>query len=358
MPSIHVFNSILVTNPICFYKTFKTNKTHHHVSSSSYALNSKNNITEIPIKESHDFYEKPTTQLSLKPLVDEIKGLPFKEKHQIITVQKLNGDLGTIFEFNELLLALVVAEEPYLALKLFDEMSSYGLEPDSWTFSVIIRCYCENNDFDEAESVLRYMLDNGFVPNFSAVNILMNSLCKKGKLQRAFGVLDLMGGIGFKPTIGLNVDKKMMNSLLRGLCRRFCRGRKEDLFRDAYQFFEKMKNDGNVFESSTYDLVIQTLCIGKKIDEASVSLQTMIRMGFSPQIITLNGVIQALCVEGKANEALFVLVLLNEGGIVPSRGSYNLLIDGLNKHGNFFGACNVYGAAVKRGLIPSKKPQQ
>ncbi|KAM6550411.1 hypothetical protein CsatB_000219 [Cannabis sativa] len=494
MPSpIHVFNSILVTNPICFYKTFKTNQTHHHVSSSSYALNSKNNITEIPIKESHDFYEKPTTQLSLKPLVDEIKGLPFKEKHQIITVQKLNGDLGTIFEFNELLLALVVAEEPYLALKLFDEMSSYGLEPDSWTFSVIIRCYCENNDFDEAESVLRYMLDNGFVPNFSAVNILMNSLCKKGKLQRAFGVLDLMGGIGFKPTvqiyncllkglcyvgrveeafdmlmrmkkdsivgvdmysytavmggfckvgrsdeamellnealemslspnvvtfntlfngfcvegrplegikilkmmkerdcqpdyisystllhgllkwrktktalricnemleIGLNVDKKMMNSLLRGLCRRFCRGRKEDLFRDAYQFFEKMKNDGNVFESSTYDLVIQTLCIGKKIDEASVSLQTMIRMGFSPQIITLNGVIQALCVEGKANEALFVLVLLNEGGIVPSRGSYNLLIDGLNKHGNFFGACNVYGAAVKRGLIPSKKPQQ
>uniref|UniRef100_A0A803QDU7 FAD-binding PCMH-type domain-containing protein n=1 Tax=Cannabis sativa TaxID=3483 RepID=A0A803QDU7_CANSA len=448
---------------------------------------------EIPIKESHDFYEKPTTQLSLKPLVDEIKGLPFKEKHQIITVQKLNGDLGTIFEFNELLLALVVAEEPYLALKLFDEMSSYGLEPDSWTFSVIIRCYCENNDFDEAESVLRYMLDNGFVPNFSAVNILMNSLCKKGKLQRAFGVLDLMGGIGFKPTvqiyncllkglcyvgrveeafdmlmrmkkdsivgvdmysytavmggfckvgrsdeamellnealemslspnvvtfntlfngfcvegrplegikilkmmkerdcqpdyisystllhgllkwrktktalricnemleIGLNVDKKMMNSLLRGLCRRFCRGRKEDLFRDAYQFFEKMKNDGNVFESSTYDLVIQTLCIGKKIDEASVSLQTMIRMGFSPQIIILNGVIQALCVEGKANEALFVLVLLNEGGIVPSRGSYNLLIDGLNKHGNFFGACNVYGAAVKRGLIPSKKPQQ
>ncbi|XP_062094548.1 pentatricopeptide repeat-containing protein At5g41170, mitochondrial-like [Humulus lupulus] len=491
MPSpIHVFHSLLLANPICFYKNFNTNnnKTHH----ASYALNlpEKNNITGLPIKENQ-------TQFGLKLLVDEIKGLPFKDKDEIISRRKLNGDLGTIFEFNELLLALVTAEEPHLALKLFDEMSSYGLEADAWTFSIVIRCYCENKNLDEAERVLRYMVDNGFLPNFSAINILMNSLCKKGKLQRAFGVLDLMGGIGFKPTvqiyncllkglcyvgrveeafdmlmrmkkdsivevdmysytavmdgfckvgrsdeamellnealgrslspnvvtfntlfngfcvegrplegikilklmrerncepdsisystllhgllkwrktktalrifnelvgIGLKVDKKMMNSLLRGLCRRYCRGRKEDLFQDAYQVFGKMKNDdhgdGSVFEPSTYDLMIQTLCIGKKIDEASVNLQTMIQMGFSPQIITLNGVIQALCVEGKVNEALFVLVLLNEDGIVPSRGSYNLLIDGLNKHGHSLGACNVYGAALKQGLIPAKKPHQ
>ncbi|PON51580.1 Tetratricopeptide-like helical domain containing protein [Parasponia andersonii] len=488
----------LLGNPIRFKSNFRIN--HNKTQHASYALNlpEKNDIFSnqkenngLPIKENLD---ERTTKLGRESLVDKIKALPSKEKTEIITSPELNGDLGTILEFNDMLWALLTAQEPDLALKLFDEMSSYGLVPDSWTFSIVIRCYCENKNLGEAERVLGYMLENGFRPNFSAVTVLLNSLSKKGKLQRAFGVLDIMDKIGLKPTvqtyncllkglcyvgrveeafemlvrmkkeaivepdifsytavmdgyckvgrsdeavellnealemglapdvftfntlfngfcvegrpleglkilklmrekdckpdyisystllhgllkwrktktalriynemvgIGLNVDKKMVNSLVRGLCTRSCKGRKEDLFEDAYLVFEKLKSDDDsVIDPITYDLVIQALCMGKKTDEASVNLQKMIQMGFSPRMVTFNGVIQALCAEGKVIEALFVLASLNEGGRVPSRVCYNILIDELNRHGSSLGACYMYGAALKRGLIPSSKPQQ
>ena len=495
--------SPLLGYPIRFNKNFKINhnKTHH----ASYALNlpEKGHIfynqkenDGLPIKENgpqnQDFDER-NSKFGIKNLVNEIKTLPSKERTKIITSRELNGDLGTTFEFNALLLDLLTAEEADLALKLFDEMSSYGLVADSWTFSIVIRCYCENKNLDEAERVLSYMLENGFHPNFSALAVLVNSLCKKGKLQRALGVLDIMGKIGYKPTvqtyngllkglcyvgrveeafdmlmrmnkeaiikpdiysytavmdglckvgrsdeavellnealdmglapdvvtfntlfngfcvegrpsegikilklmkerncrpdyisystflhgllkwrktktalriydemvgIGLKVDKKMVNSLVRVLCRRYCRGRKKDSLEDAYRVFEKMKNDEeSAVSPSTYDLMIQALCTGKKTDEASVNLQKMIRMGFSPRTITFNGVIQALCAEGKVLEALSHLVLLIENGRVPSRVCFNLLVDELNRRGNSLGACNVYGAALKRGLFPSSNPQ-
>lgn len=155
---------------------------------------------------------------------------------------------------------------------------------------------------------------------------------------------------------GVEVDGRLMNNLVRGLCRR---SRKEkDLLEDAHEVFEKMQNEVLGIDASTYGLMIQTLCMEKKMDAAVVCLQEMIGMGYSPWIITFNNVIKTLCVEGKVTEALLVLSIMYEGGRGTNGISYNPLIHGLNRRGSLLGACSVYGAALKRGVIPNTKPQQ
>lgn len=47
-----------------------------------------------------------------------------------------------------------------------------------------------------------------------------------------------------------------------------------------------------------------------------------------------------------------------ENSKIPSRMSYDLLIHELNRQERTLGACNVYGAALVRGVVPHKKPRR
>ncbi|RXI01574.1 hypothetical protein DVH24_014923 [Malus domestica] len=436
-------------------------------------------------------FDDPASRLQVQDFIDRIRAMPSKKTSEIHGVFEKDGCFQTASEFNSLLMALVIAQEPDIALSLFDEISSaLWLVPDSLTFSILIRCYCGKNDLDGARGVLTHMVENGFYPDPATFTILVNAICKRGRLQRAMEVVEVMGRVGLKPTVqiyncllkglcyvgrvedaydmlmrikkdevkpdiytftavmdgfckvgrsdeamellveametglipdavsfnalfhgyckegrpmeGLNVLKKMkemncipdcityssllhgllkwgkirnavrvyeemvengfeveerlMNNLVRGLCR--ISWKEKDLLEDAHQVFEKMQSGHSGIDASTYGLMIQSLCMGKKMDESLVSLQRMVRTGHSPWIVTFNNVIQGLCVEGKVFEALLVLSIMFEGGRATGRVSYNPVIQELNRQGSFLGACSVYGAALKRGVIPNKKPQQ
>ncbi|GLU14878.1 hypothetical protein SLE2022_314190 [Rubroshorea leprosula] len=418
------------------------------------------------------------------------KSLPFKKKRKIITILQKDARNWTLLDLNHLLTGLVEANQLDLALKLYTKASSYGVQPDSRTSSIMIRCYCKKNDVDEARRVLDDMLQNGYPPNVATFTDLINLFCKTGKLKAAFEVFELMG-VGIEPTvqtyncllkglcyvgkvekayemlmgikkgsglmkpdiysytavmdgfckvgrsdeamelleealkmglepspvtfnalfsgytkegrpemgfhvlklmkernctpdrisystllngllkwgkikaafrvyeemvgIGFEVDERMMNSLLRGLCMKSWE--EKDLIQDAYHVFEEMRRRVCV-DSSTYGFVIRTLCMGKETEEALEHLKMMIGTGCIPRTITFNNVIQAFCVEGKVGEALVVLVLMSENGKIPSRTSYDVLVQELNRQERWSCACNVYGAALKQGIFPHKLPKE
>ncbi|KAF5471438.1 hypothetical protein F2P56_008228 [Juglans regia] len=452
----------------------------------------------LPRKHSHLIYvnrnhlvDPRTSSFQVPDFVGTIGSLPTEERTEFLTAYIKDTEFRTISNFNDLLMALLIAEEPDLALKLFSDLSSYAsIEPDSWTFSIVSRCYCKKNHLDEAQRVLDHMVEErGFHPDVATITMLINGFCKRGKLQRAFELLHFMGRIGCEPTVrtyncllkgmcyvgrveeafemlikikesmkpdiytytavmdgfckvgrsdeamelldeaeemgltpnvvsyntlfqgyckegrplegigvlkqmkqrncmpdyicystllhgllkwgkirsalrtykemvgdGFEVDERMMNTFLRRLCRRSWK--EKDMLEDAYQVFEKMKKRFYVIDLSTYSLMIQALCTGKKIEQALDNLHDMIRMGHSPPIITFNSIIRALCAGGRVDEALLVLALMDEGRRMPNRISYNLLIEELNRRKWLLGACNIYGMALKRGVIPNRKPPQ
>ncbi|GAB2300777.1 hypothetical protein Dimus_034813 [Dionaea muscipula] len=418
------------------------------------------------------------SRLQVQQFVERIRQLPPQERLDFVGLVEEN-DVGLkrrVGDFNDLLLASVLADEPGLALKLFEKMPACGLVPDGWTYSIMIRCYCKKGDPDEARRVAYLMSGNGFRPSVVTLTILVSSFCKKGRMKMAFEVVETMGRVGSKPNIrtynwllkglcyvgrveeaygmlmkmikentdtpdiysytavmdgfckvgrsdeafelldqasqmgltpnaatyntllngyckegkpskglrlmkqmkesgcvpdpityttllhgllkwgevipafevfkemmGLRlvVDERMMNTLLRGICKKY--RTKEALFNESYLIFEKMKIWGHTIYPNTYCRVLH-------------ALSKMERIGHFPRMITVNRIVQALCEDGRMGEALSILVLVHETGNILSIISYSLLIHGFIARGDLLGACSVYGAALKQGIVPHRKP--
>ncbi|XP_065853243.1 pentatricopeptide repeat-containing protein At1g62670, mitochondrial-like [Euphorbia lathyris] len=408
-----------------------------------------------------------------------------------ITTSPFIDRIGSISEFNDILTALLVANESTLALKLYSDISKHGLSPDSWTFSVILRCHCDKNDVDEAKRVLDNMLHNGLNPNVATFTTLIHAFCKKGKLQKAFQVLESMNTNGCQPSVqtyncllkglcyvgrveeafellqdikksaiepdiytytammdgfckvgrsdeamellneaiqtglkpsvvtfntlfhgyskqgrplegisvlnkmkqgycmpdyisystlirglliwnkiraalrvykemvesGYEVDERLINNLLRGLCRKYIKD--NVLLQDAYQVFDKMRKRAYVIDHSSYNLLVEALSIGKKVEHALLVLQQMISVQeHVPRMSTVNRIIRGFCMQGKLEKAVLVLVIIFGTHKIPTRMSYDLIIQEFNRQGRFLEASNVYSAALVRGTIPNKTPQQ
>ncbi|KAJ6365801.1 hypothetical protein OIU76_030558 [Salix suchowensis] len=149
-------------------------------------------------QESLDFDEKDS-KFQVFDLLNAVKALPCKERVDHI-VRVLDKEIGvlSISDFNDVLMALVTANESDLVLKLYSGLTCYSLEPNSWTFTIMVRCHCKKKDPSEAKRVLDQMMLKGFNPNVATLTTLINSFCKIGQLQNAFQVFEVMDRIGLQ----------------------------------------------------------------------------------------------------------------------------------------------------------------
>ncbi|XP_052175312.1 putative pentatricopeptide repeat-containing protein At1g12700, mitochondrial [Diospyros lotus] len=435
-------------------------------------------------------FAKGNGGVRVRDLVARIRALPTAERTRIVEILVAGGGFETITDFNDMLMALVTADVPELelALKLSSNLSSFGLFPNCWTYSIMIRCYCNTNEPAEAKRILDQLLEGGFLPSVATFTVLISTFCRGGRVQKAMEVLGIMRRYNCEPTIqtyncllkglcyvgqvesasellvnikksskkldiysytavmdglckvgrsdeacelldealemglipnvatfntlftgyckegrplegigllgqmkeincmpdhisyntllfgllkwgqihaalqiykemidlGFQVDEKNMNTLLR----RLCRGSRTEkgLLKDAYDVFEKMKKWEVVIYDFTNDLVIEAFCRGNDADEALSNLCGMVEVGYIPKNGTFNNVIRALCVDGKLEEALSILAM-HGGNTIPSRVAFDILVDEFNRQGRRWDACNIYGAALKLGVTPKRKPK-
>ncbi|XP_020237444.1 pentatricopeptide repeat-containing protein At1g09900 [Cajanus cajan] len=437
-------------------------------------------------------FEDTTTRLRIKRLVHRITTLSSSNsKPQILQTLEKDPEFQTISDFNHLLMALVIAQEPDICLEIFTKLPSFQLMPDCCTHSIMIRCHCERNDTDEAKREFDAALEKGFQPDAATLTVLINSLCKRGRVNKAREVFEvmtregynykgsvqaqncllkglsyvgkvdealemLMGmkgtslepdvysytavmdglckvgrsdeamellheavGAGVVPNVvtfntlfqgysregrpmegfdvlrlmeehgcvpdcvsyntllhgllkwnevvaalgvyremvglGLEVDVRMMGTLVRRLCKRSWR--EKGLLEDAGEVFEKMKERGSVVDQGTLKVMVQALCWGKRFDQALANLNEMVRLGYFPEAVTFDKVIQGLCAGGRVDDAVSALVLLHASGGISKRVSYDMVIKELEEEGRLFCASNLFGAALKLGVVPNREPK-
>lgn len=141
-----------------------------------------------------------------------------------------------------------------------------------------------------------------------------------------------------------------MNTLLRGVCRRSREER--ELVKQASDLFDEMRNGQYTICPWAYDLVVESLSNGNELDKAFMILNEMVTIGHSPRTFTFGVVTRSLSRTGDVDKALFVLMMQHK----PCANHYDLVISELNRQGRSFDACYVYGAALKRGVMPKRKP--
>lgn len=235
------------------------------------------------------------------------------------------------------------------ALELLDEAVGMGLVPNVVTYNTLLNGYFKEGRPLEGIGLLNKMKMRNCVPDYISYSTLLHGLLKWSKIHAASGIYKEMVSVGFQ------VEERMMNTLLRGLCRRSRTER--ELLSNAYEVFDRMKTGGYVIYPCACELAIEALCMGKQIDKALATLSEMIKSGHSPRMITVNNVIRPLCVQGNLVEALQILVLMHEESTMAIEFPFDILMDECNRQGIYMCSCTIYGAALKRGVVPQRKPR-
>ncbi|KAK4802186.1 hypothetical protein SAY86_000389 [Trapa natans] len=283
-----------------------------------------------------DVIPRRSRRMHVQHLIEHIRAVHKKDRvefldRMVARRQDCSVGTGSSFDLNDLLMALVLAEEPDLALRTFSIVSVKGLlVPDSWTYSTLIRCHCMKGHLDEAQQVFDFMTESGFSPTVATVTELINSYCRKGGLKGAFAVFDSMGRIGISPTI------QTYNCLIKGLC---YVGRVEE----ALDMLKGIMNNGPVKpDIYTYTAVMDGFCKVGRSDEALELLKEAMEGGLSPNVVTYNTLFNGYTREGRPGKGLGVLRRMKERGCLPDCVSYRTLIHGLLKWGKARAALRVY----------------
>ncbi|XP_057444386.1 pentatricopeptide repeat-containing protein At1g62930, chloroplastic-like [Lotus japonicus] len=165
-------------------------------------------------------------------------------------------------------------------------MEDNGCVSDAVTYETIIRVLFRKNENDKAQKLLHEMIargllkifpcflsillekikDKGIQPDMYTYNIIIDGLCTSGRLKDALEVFQELLMKGYQ----LNVVT--YNIMINGLCI-------EGLSDEALTLQSKMEDNGCVPDAVTYETIIRALFRKSENDKAQKFLHEMIARG-------------------------------------------------------------------------------
>ncbi|KAB2635756.1 pentatricopeptide repeat-containing protein [Pyrus ussuriensis x Pyrus communis] len=263
-----------------------------------------------------------------------------------------------------------------------------GVEPDSYTYGLIISGMCKERKLEEASGLFDKMLEIGLVSTAVTFSTLIDGYCNKGDLDKAFGFRDEMVKKGVLPTVstynllihallmegkmvevddmvkeikdkGMDPDAITYNILISGYCR-------SGIAKKAFSLRDEMLRKEcrrqmtclrNCCERVLPDLVMFALidghCANGTMECAFALLETMDKMKVHPDGVTYNTLMQGCSREGKVEEARQPMEEMKRRGIKPVHISFNTLISGYSKRGDLKDAFKVRNEMLGIGFNPT-----
>ncbi|XP_055829669.1 pentatricopeptide repeat-containing protein At1g62670, mitochondrial-like [Solanum dulcamara] len=246
------------------------------------------------------------------------------------------------------------------AEEVMKNMVEKGVEPDIITYNAIMHGYCLRGQLDRARIIFDSLVDKGIETNSFSYNILINGYCKKRKLAEAMQLFCEISQKGSKP------DIVTYNTILHGL------------FDKAKDIPGKMEDNGCSPNNVTYNVIVQGFLRCNKISEMASFMKEMAGRDFSFDVSTTmllvdaikenpsaldmipglhllkkNVVINGLCKNGKLNEAHAVFEKLSFTGMLPIVRTYTVMINGFCLEGLFDEAKYILRKMEVRGCSPN-----
>eukprot|EP01027_Heterolobosea_sp_BB2_P010020 GEZU01014755.1.p1 GENE.GEZU01014755.1~~GEZU01014755.1.p1 ORF type:complete len:528 (+),score=209.72 GEZU01014755.1:179-1585(+) len=186
--------------------------------------------------------------------------------------------------------------------------SEDATKPDAVTYTIILKGWLEQKNFEKAVEVLREMKeqpDPSAKPTVVTYNSLISALCKADHLHLALRLADdmLKNGIKF--------DVATFNTLIDAYCRR-------GMIDSAIKLFEKMLKVGITPDLVTFNALINGLCKAGDVDKAIAFLHQIKK---NPEMkldgFTYNPILKEYIARGRADKAIALFEEMNH----PSDGS-------------------------------------
>lgn len=273
--------------------------------------------------------------------------------------------------FNGLLSALCKAKNVRKAQEIFDSMKDKFV-PDPKTYSILLDGWGKAPNLPKAREIFREMVGNGCNPDIVTYGIMVDVLCKAGRVDEAVGIINKMGPC--KPTSfiytvlmhtygvenriedavdtflqmeqsGTRADAAVYNALISAFC-------KVNKLEEAYRVLSEMEPKGVKPNSRTYNIILNTLISKEETDEAYSLFRRMIKV-CDPDSDTYTMMIKMFCESDEFERALKTWKFMKLKRFIPSMHTYSVLINGLCGKHRVTEACVLLEEMMEKGIRPA-----
>ncbi|GFZ04084.1 pentatricopeptide repeat (PPR) superfamily protein [Actinidia rufa] len=242
-------------------------------------------------------------------------------------------------DVDELLYALCKWKHVRHAQIFFDRIK-LELVPNAKTYRILMSGWGDIGESDEARKMFDEMLERGCSVDLLAYNCILQSLCKGGNVDEAYRLLREMRPKGLEP------DAFTYLIFIRASCDA------NDIC-SAFRVLDRMRRFDLVPNVYTYNCIIKTLCKNDKAEVAYLLLDEMIEQGARPDVWSYNAILAFHCDHNEVNKALTLISRMDKDSCVPDRHTYNMVLKMLIRIGRFDRLLSVWDSMEKRGFYPS-----
>jgi pentatricopeptide repeat protein len=200
------------------------------------------------------------------------------------------------------------------------------------TYSTYMNGLCKVGRVDESFELVDKMPSNELRPN-DIMNIVLDGVCPRTTAWAAKCILECSTELGWHANV-VNY-----NTVMRRLC-------DERKWSAVVKLFDGMLKKGITPNSWTFNIVIHSLC---KLGKTHHALCLLGSKEFVPDVVTYNTLIRHLSFIGKTNETYLLFHEMTKKGIAPNDITYRLLVHCLCREDKFLVEFNCFGNSVEHG---------
>ena len=277
-----------------------------------------------------------STCILLKGMCSEGK---VEEGRKLIEERWGKGCVPNMVFYNTIISGYCKMGDVEKASLVFKELKSKGFMPTLETFGAMINGFCKKGDFTASDRLLKEVKQRGLVVSVWFLNNIMDAKYRHGSKVEVSESIRWIVANGCKPDIAT------YNILINRLC-------KEGRMEDAVGVLDEAAKKGLVLNNITYAPLIQGYCRVKEYDIASKLLLQMVERGCKPDIVTYGILIHGLVASGHMDDAVKMKGKMIERGVSPDAAIYNMLMSGLCKRGGFSSAKLLFLEMLDRNISP------
>lgn len=193
------------------------------------------------------------------------------------------------------------------------------------------------------------MLDDGFVPDTVLYTMLVNQFLRKGEIDLALHIFDLMTMNQIEP------DLIAYGSLISGLCRQKRGGQSRLLVRKlkkARYILFRLDSRGKFSTRMLHKKRLPSLSITEKVNFALGKVQDLTNSGLVPDLHIYNGILNGLCIASRMEDVYDHITRMQNNGIAPNQVTFTILMKFSIRSGDVDCAIRLFNQMNSDGYIP------
>ncbi|KAK6939912.1 Pentatricopeptide repeat [Dillenia turbinata] len=229
-------------------------------------------------------------------------------------------------------------ERPIFPSVIFGEMVDVGCSPDVVTYKIMVNVLCKAGRIGEALEVVKEMDSSGCKATLFIYSVLVHTYGVENRIE------DAVDTFFYMEIVGIEDDVVVYNALIGA----FCSVKK---IKNVYRVLKDMDCKGVKPNSKTLNIVLNSLIDEEYTNEAFRFFRKMVKV-CQPDADTYTVMINVFCKRNELNTALKMWKYMGLKEFFPSMHTFSVLIDGLYEGSNTSKACMLLEDMIEKGIPP------